>query len=80
MSSGASARALSRHSSASGRALERIQRLAEIAPALRAPRIGFDRGAEQAMRFADLALLRLDRAEQIERVEMICGAALSTRA
>jgi len=54
-----------------GRALERILRLAEIALRRRDPRISFDRGAEQALRLAELALLYLDRAEEIERIEMI---------
>ena len=40
------------------RALERMQRLAEIAPGRRRARIGFDRRAEQTLRFADLALLQ----------------------
>ena len=51
--------------------LERMEHLAEIGPGLRRARIELDRGAEQAMRLADPAELRLDGAEQIERVEMI---------
>ncbi len=53
------------------RALERMQRLTEIAPGSGCARIGFDGGAEQALRLADLALLQLDRAEKIERVEIV---------
>src|SRR5258708_37565234 len=51
--------------------LERMQHLAEIGQSLRRARIDLDRGAEQAMRLADPAELRLDGAEQVERVEMI---------
>ena len=53
------------------RALERMQRLPEIAPRLRRTRIGFDRGAEQPLGFAKTALLQLDAAQKIERVEII---------
>src|SRR6202034_733013 len=53
------------------RALERMQRLTEIAPGSGRARIGFNRGAEQALRFADLTLLQLDRTEKIERVEIV---------
>ena len=42
-----------------------------MAQRLRRTRIELDRGGEQAMRLADAAELRLDGAEQIERVEMI---------
>src|SRR5271170_7534303 len=52
------------------RALERVQGLAEIAPTRRRARIGFDRRAEQALRLAELSLLQLDAAKEIERVEI----------
>jgi hypothetical protein len=53
------------------RPLERMLGLAEIAPAVRDVRIGLDRRSEQALRLAELTLLNLDGAEEIERVEMI---------
>ena len=53
------------------RALECIERLAEMAPAVRHAGIGLDGGAEQPLRLAGLALLQLHRAQQIERVEIL---------
>src|SRR5215470_16864300 len=53
------------------RALERVLRLAEIAPRGCDPRISFDRASEQTLRFAELALLHLDPAEEIERIEPV---------
>ena len=71
MSSGASASALSKAAERVLVLLERVQHLAEIGPGLRRARVELDRGAEQAMRLADPPELRLDGAEQIERVEII---------
>jgi hypothetical protein len=59
--------------------LERILGLTEIAPRRRDPRIDFYRGAEQALRLGELALLDLDRAEEIERIEMIGRGFKNTR-
>src|SRR6185503_4543888 len=54
-----------------GRALDRVLRLTEIAPGRRDPRIDLDCRAEQPPRLAELTLLHLNRAEEIERIEMI---------
>ena len=54
-----------------GRALERVLGLPEIVPGIGKLRPGLDRGGEQALRLADLAELHFDRAEKIERIELI---------
>src|SRR5262249_28511925 len=53
------------------RALERVLGLTEIVPAPGNRPLGLDRRADEAQRLAELALLHLDRAEEIERIEMI---------
>ena len=53
-----------------GVALERVQHIGEIDERIRRIRIDLQRCRHQAMGFAHLAALRLDQAEQMQRVEI----------
>ena len=54
-----------------GIALERVQHVGEIDQRVGGARIDLDRGRDQPQRFAHLPALRLDGAEQMQRVESV---------